>query len=148
MIMKFGFHERQRISWVAEWSSASQQKVTVCQLLLCLTEEGARDTSTLCRNELLEVQYWTFVEFLRLTSSVLLSALCTGGNSGLLLNEGYITTLPGYIKWTERSNAMVRVIFFFSFCPLTRELAPILEHRADYSVSRSFTGDRIPWTGD
>jgi hypothetical protein len=35
-----------------------------------------------------------------------------------------------------------------SFCPLTRELAPILKHRANYSVSWSFTGGRVPWTGD
>jgi hypothetical protein len=40
------------------------------------------------------------------------------------------------------------VPLFFSSCPLTRELAPILEHRADYSVSWSFTGGRTPWTGD
>jgi hypothetical protein len=35
-----------------------------------------------------------------------------------------------------------------SLVPLTRELAPILEHRADYSVPWSFTGGRAPWTGD
>jgi hypothetical protein len=27
-------------------------------------------------------------------------------------------------------------------------LAPTLEHRADFSVSWSFTDDRTPWTGD
>jgi hypothetical protein len=32
--------------------------------------------------------------------------------------------------------------------PLTRELAPILENRADCSVSWTFTGGRTPWTGD
>jgi hypothetical protein len=39
-------------------------------------------------------------------------------------------------------------IFFPSSCPLTRDLAPISAHRADYSVSWSFTGGRTPWTGD
>jgi hypothetical protein len=41
--------------------------------------------------------------------------------------------------------------FFLSLSlsyPLTRELAPILKHIIDYSVSRSFTGGRIPRTGD
>jgi hypothetical protein len=40
------------------------------------------------------------------------------------------------------------VLHVFSSCPLTRELAPILEHRADYSVSWSFTSVRTPWTSD
>jgi hypothetical protein len=39
-------------------------------------------------------------------------------------------------------------LFFLPLAPLTRELAPILEHRADYSVSWSFTGGRTPWSGD
>jgi hypothetical protein len=37
---------------------------------------------------------------------------------------------------------------FFFLLPLTRELASILEHRVDYSVPWSFTGGRIPLTGD
>jgi hypothetical protein len=39
-------------------------------------------------------------------------------------------------------------ISFSSSCPLTRELAPILEHRVDCPVSWSFTGGRTPCTGD
>jgi hypothetical protein len=41
----------------------------------------------------------------------------------------------------------LKLNIFFSYS-LTRELAPILEHRADYSVSSSFTGGRTPCTGD
>jgi hypothetical protein len=37
--------------------------------------------------------------------------------------------------------------FFFLFAPIW-ELAPTLEHRADLSVSWTFTGGRTPWTGD
>jgi hypothetical protein len=45
----------------------------------------------------------------------------------------------------------VRTIFFLPLAPPpppTRELAPILEHKADYSVSWPFTGGRTPLTGD
>jgi hypothetical protein len=38
---------------------------------------------------------------------------------------------------------------FFNFLlPLTWGLAPTLEHRADFSVSLSFTDGRTLWTGD
>jgi hypothetical protein len=37
--------------------------------------------------------------------------------------------------------------FVFLFAP-TLKLAPTLEHRADFSVSWSFTDVRTPWTGD
>jgi hypothetical protein len=38
-------------------------------------------------------------------------------------------------------------LYIFFSCLLTRELAPILEHRADFSVSWSLIGGRTPWTG-
>jgi hypothetical protein len=37
---------------------------------------------------------------------------------------------------------------FFSSCSITRELAPILEHMADYLIYSSFTDGRTPWAGD
>jgi hypothetical protein len=38
-------------------------------------------------------------------------------------------------------------IYYYSLA-LSSELAPTLEHRADFSVSQSFTDARTPWTGD
>jgi hypothetical protein len=40
-----------------------------------------------------------------------------------------------------------RKTFFFLFAPIW-ELAPLLEHRADFSVSCSFKDGRTSWTGD
>jgi hypothetical protein len=51
------------------------------------------------------------------------------------------------VLWWDKDNIEPHETFFSS-CPLTWELAPILEHRADSSVSRSFTVSRTHWTGD
>jgi hypothetical protein len=59
-----------------------------------------------------------------------------------LNKDNHILTTSGKIKTASGS------VIFLPSCPLTRELAPILEHRADYSVSWSFTGGRTSWTGD
>jgi hypothetical protein len=49
-------------------------------------------------------------------------------------------------KWNKFTEVF-EYLFFFLFAPIW-ELAPLLEHRADFSVSWSFTDGRTPWTGD
>jgi hypothetical protein len=47
----------------------------------------------------------------------------------------------------KNRNKGTGIIFLFLFAPIW-ELGPTLEHRADFSVSWSFTDGRTPWTGD
>jgi hypothetical protein len=79
-------------------------------------------------------------------------------SKSIIYNRTSLLYLIVYCKYksiTGQGNQAMKIygklklsLYFFSFCSLTRELAPILEHRADYSVSWSFTGGRTPWTGD
>jgi hypothetical protein len=49
---------------------------------------------------------------------------------------------------TKREAHVAYLMLFFPLLPPYSGARPILEHRADYSVSWCFTCGRTPWTGD
>jgi hypothetical protein len=59
------------------------------------------------------------------------------------------THSPASLQPTQTGNVNQKYlrISLFLFATIW-ELAPTLEHRADFSVSWSFTDGRTPWTGD
>jgi hypothetical protein len=81
------------------------------------------------------VSFWTLLLISKLFVSVLIIKLITS-RSGVIV---YVFCM---------SKACTRVLLLIIVCVFSSSLLPLLEHRADFSVSWSFTDGRTPWKGD
>jgi hypothetical protein len=101
--------------------------------------------------------FWSNVEkstsFIGYCQVLIVTAYTRNWHPGRSVKTYHLTTLFSlvpkycYLHWFILCEHWIYRFFFF-LLPLTRELAPILEHRTDYSVSWSFIGGKTPWTSD